>query len=153
MDKTIVTALLVMAGVISAVVLFNTLYPMLQQSGDAMTSMERRMDDRIKSQVQIIHAAKALDNTVQIWVKNVGASRIVGVESSDVFFGPEGNFARIPYGSGSPHWEYTVENGTDWVPTATLRISVIDDGALPSGRYYTKIVLPNGVADDEIVSW
>jgi hypothetical protein len=98
LDKTIVTALLVMAGVISAVFIFNSIYPAIVQSNDAMTSMERRMDDRLKSHIQIIHAAKSGSATL-VWVKNVGSLRIVPVEACDIFFGAEGNFVRIPYGA------------------------------------------------------
>jgi len=152
LDKTIVTALLVIAGVISAVFVFNSIYPAVVQSSEAMTSMERRMDDRLKSQVEIVHAAKS-GTQVLIWVKNVGSTRIIGVESCDVFFGPEGAFSRIAYGVGTPHWEYVVENGTEWTPTATVRITIVDYSPLPSGRYFAKLVLPNGVADENYLSW
>ena len=102
MDKTIVTALLVMAGVISAVVVFNSIYPAIIQSRDAMTSMERRLDERLKSQIAIIPAAQS-GGIVLTWAKNVGAVRVAAVEACDVFFGPEGDFARVPYGvAGTP---------------------------------------------------
>jgi archaellum component FlaF (FlaF/FlaG flagellin family) len=152
LDKTIVTALLVIAGVISAVFVFNSIYPAIVQSSDAMTSMERRMDDRLKSQVEIVHAAKS-GSQVFIWAKNVGSTRIIGVESCDVFFGPEGAFSRIPYGVGTPHWEYGVENGTEWTPTATVKITIVDYSPLLSGRYFIKFVLPNGVSDEDYSSW
>jgi hypothetical protein len=146
-DKTIVTALLVMAGVISAVFVFNSIYPAIVQSNDAMTSMERRMDERLKSQVSIIHATGSGGNTL-VWVKNVGSLRIAPVEACDVFFGPEGNFARIPYGAAAGQWQYMVENGTEWNPTATVKITINSDLA-PGTRYFFKIVLPNGVADED----
>lgn len=155
MDKTIVTAFLVVAGVVSAVLVFNSIYPALLQSRDAMTSMEHRMDERLKSQIEIIHAAKSGSQAL-IWVKNVGALRLVAVEMSDVFFGPEGNFVRVPYGlpgSSGLHWEYSVENGGEWVPTATIRITVVNYPSLPAGRYLVKVTLPNGVSDDYFFSW
>lgn len=157
MDKTIVTALLVIAGVISAVALFNALYPMVTQGGEAMGSMERRLSDQLKTQVQIIHAAKSGSNTVTVWAKNVGSVRIIGADTSDLFFGPEGNFERIAYGgSGAPRWEYTVENATEWTPTATIKITITTASALPaspSGRYFVKLTLPNGVMHDYFFSW
>lgn len=152
MDKTIVTALLVIAGVISAVFVYNSIYPAVVQSSDAMTSMERRMDERLKSQVEIVHAAKS-GAQVLVWAKNVGSMRVIGVESCDVFFGPEGAFSRIPYGVGTPHWEYVVENGTEWTPTATVKITIVDYSPLSSGRYFVKVVLPNGVSDEYYFSW
>ncbi len=86
MDKTIVTALLVMAGVISAVFVFNSIYPAIVQSSDAMTSMERRMDERLKSQVTVIHATGSGGNAL-VWVKNVGSLRIAVPRTQAGLFG------------------------------------------------------------------
>lgn len=152
MDKTIVTAFLVITGIISSVMVFNAIYPALGQSSDAITSMQGRIDDRLKSQIGIIHAVK-IDSDVKLWVKNLGSLRIGAVEACDLFFGPDGNFARIPYGTGNPHWEYTVENDSDWNPTATIRISIVGYAPLTSGRYYAKLILPNGVSDQTFFSW
>jgi hypothetical protein len=155
LDKTIVTALLVIAGVISAVFVFNSIYPAIIQSSDAMTSMERRLDERLKSQIAIIHAAKSGGN-VLIWVKNVGALRVAAIEACDVFFGPEGDFARIPYGvAGTPglHWEYVVESGGEWNPSTTLKLTVLNYPSLPAGRYFVKVTLPNGISDEYFMSW
>ena len=152
MDKTIVTALLVIAGVISAVFVFNSIYPVIVESSDAMTSMERRMDERLKSQVAIIHASKSGSN-ILIWVKNVGDLRVAAPEASDLFFGPQGNYSRIPYQSGTPNWTYSIENDADWNPSATLRITISGYSPLNSGRYYIKLVLPNGISDEYYFSF
>ncbi len=152
MDKTIVTALLVVAGVISAVFLFNSIYPTLVEGSQAMSVMERRIDERMKSQIEIIHVAK-VGNNVMIWVKNVGSLRVLGVESADLFFGPQGNYSRVPYGAGSPNWTYTFENDTAWNPSATVKITVAFSSTPAAGTYYAKMVVPNGVSDDYLVSW
>jgi hypothetical protein len=147
LDKTIVTTFLVIAGIVSAVLIFNSVYPALVSSSEAMTSMERRMDERLKSQIQIIHATGLGSNTL-VWVKNVGALRVSAVEACDVFFGPEGAFARIPYGGPTaPYWTYTVENGSEWNPTTTIKIT-INSTLTPGVRYFVKVVLPNGVSDE-----
>lgn len=152
MDKTIVTALLVVAGVISAVLVFNAIYPAIAQGSDAMTSMGHRIDERMQTQIQVVEAAK-LNNSVMIWIKNVGTARILAPESSDLFFGPQGNFSRIPYGTGTPSWTFAIENDTLWNPSATLRVTIIYSSPPPSGTYYVKMVLPNGISDDYFVSW
>lgn len=152
MDKTIVTALLVIAGVVSAVLIFNSIYPAVMQSSSAMAGMERRIDDRLKSQIEIIHAVPdgVVTKRALVWVKNVGSLTIGAVESCDVFFGPEGNFTRISYGTGSaPQWTYAVENDSAWKPTATLRIAIdVTDDLVDDTRYFIKIALPNGIADE-----
>jgi len=151
LDKTIVTALMIIAGVVSVVLVFNTIYPALIQSGNAIVGRGRNIDERLQSQIEIVHAVAYGDVTkvVYVWVKNVGSLSIGAVDQCDVFFGPEGNFTRLPYDQGASHWTYTVENGTGWVPTATVKITIDYQDFLVDGqRYFVKVVLPNGVSDE-----
>ncbi len=153
MDKIFVTTLLLVAGVISAIAVFKNMYPVITQSADAMTGMERRADDRMKTQIQIVHAAQSSGNIV-VWVKNIGSVRIIGTDTSDFFFGPQGNYPRIPFGSGTPHWGYEIENGgVDWNPTTTIKVTIYGYGVPAPGRYFAKFVLPNGVSDESYFSW
>ncbi len=155
MDKTIVTALLIIAGVISAIAVFNAILPAVTQSGDAMNNMERRIDERMQSQVEIIHATRS-GNDVLIWVKNVGSLKIAPPEACDLFFGPDGNFARIPYGVGAvyPYWIASVEGtATEWRQGATLKIAIHYTSPLVAGTYFIKIVLPNGISTEAFTSW
>jgi len=161
LDKAIVTAFMVMVGVVCAVLVFNAVYPAIVLSSDAMTSMKGRIDGRLNSQIEVVHATGELDSNGQwqdtnadgdfdvfVWVKNVGSLRVSALERCDVFFGEEGNFSRIAYGQGNPHWELQLENDTDWNPTATLKITIHYSSALSSGRYFFKMVTPNGVSDE-----
>lgn len=152
MDKVIVTSMLIVAGVISAVFVWKSVFPAIAESSDAMTSMERQADQKLQTQIQIIHAAQTGAN-IELWVKNVGSVRVVGIESSDLFFGPESNYVRIPYAAGSPDWQYVIENGSNWDPTATIRITIYGYTPLTSGRYFVKLVLPDGVSDEFYFSW
>jgi archaellum component FlaG (FlaF/FlaG flagellin family) len=146
LDKAMTTVFMVIASVVCAILVFNSLYPAVIRSSDAMTSMTLRVDDRLKSQIEIIHAAGSGNNAL-VWVKNVGSLRIAAVESCDIFFGPEGSFNRIPYGSGASYWTYEVENASEWTPTATLKITIVNGGPL-SGRYFVKVIIPNGIYDE-----
>lgn len=150
MDKAIITTFMLIAGIITAVLVFNVVYPAAVQGSDAMAQMERRIDDRMKSQIKIVHASgQSTDSDVSVWVKNVGSVRVAAIERIDVFFGPEGDFTRIPYDSGSPHWEYELENDSAWNPSATLKILIRYGAGMPSaGRHFLKVVLPNGVSDE-----
>ncbi len=153
MDRTIVTALMIIAGVITAVLVFNTIYPAVVQSGDALVSREQRIEERMKSQVEIIHATADGSNAL-VWTKNIGSLSIGAIDRCDVFFGPEGDFSRIPLedeAEGTPYWEWQLENDTDWKPTATLQITVTY-GSVLSGRYFVKVVTPNGVSDETYFS-
>jgi hypothetical protein len=164
MDKAITTALLIVISMVMSVALFNAAYPASIQAGGAIASMADRSDDRLNSQIQIIHAADELDSSGQwddinndghfdafVWIKNVGATTIIALDRMDVFFGPEGNFQRIPFkatpGGGTPYWTYTVENGDAWTPTATIEVTIHAGSTPAPGRFYIKAVAPNGVSD------
>ncbi len=152
MDKIVVTGLLLVAGVISAILAFNSIYPAVISSSDAMTSMERRIDERMKTQIKIINVSQSGNNVV-IWIKNIGSARVLAPESSDLFFGLQGNYSRIPYGSGSPNWTLTLENDTDWNQSATAKITIAYSSPPGAGTYFVKFVLTNGVSDEYMVSW
>jgi len=142
------TVFMIIASVVCAILVFNSLYPAVIKSSDAMTNMTIRVDDRLKSQIEIIHATgDADDDEAYVWVKNVGSLRIAAIERCDIFFGPEGNFTRIPYGSGSGTWTYEVENDDEWAPTATLKITIFDTISVDT-RYFVKVSIPNGISDE-----
>ncbi len=153
MDKVLVTILLIIAGVVCSMVVVNAMYPAITGTSGAIKDAVSRIDDRIKSNIEIIEVADE-GTDVHIWVKNVGASRIGALEQSDLFFGPEGNFSRVPYGSAgspTPYWDYTIENNEKWMPTATLKITVHLSSA-PSGIYFIKVVVHNGISDEILFS-
>jgi len=100
LDKTITTVLLIIAGVICSVYLFNSVYPMINRSSAAMVSMTDKIDDRMQSRIDIVHATGSPDrHTIYIWIKNVGSNRILDIPNTDLFLGPEGNYMRIPHTS------------------------------------------------------
>ncbi len=165
MDKAITSAMLITISMIMVMLLFNVAYPAIIEGGDTIANMTGRSQTRMSTQIVVVHAASELDsdgnwydaNTlgdfeVFAWIKNIGSTRIVAVDRLDVFFGPEGNYVRIPHqseASGSmPYWTSQVENDTEWKPTATLKITLHYPAALPSTRYYLKVGTPTGVSDD-----
>lgn len=157
MDKAITTALLIIAGVICIMFVFNSVYPAVNRSSAAMVSMAEKMDERMKSRINIVHAANSADRkTIYLWVKNVGTSRIVNIDETDVFFGPSDNFSRIPYvddaGGSYPQWSYTLENDTEWLTSATLKITITYDSDPGAGTYFAKVVIPIGISDEYFFS-
>jgi hypothetical protein len=152
-EKAITTALLIIAGVVCMIFVFNSVYPMVNSSSQAMVSMSQQVDERMKSRINIVHAANSSNRTsVYLWIKNVGSQRIVDVNSSDLFFGQEDNFNRIPYkddaGSTYPQWDYTLENDTEWQTSATLKVTITYSSDPGAGTYYAKFIIPNGISDD-----
>jgi hypothetical protein len=126
---------------------------MVNHSSQAMVSMAERVDERMKSRINIVHAANSANRTsVYLWIKNVGTQRIVSVEESDLFFGQEDNFNRIPYtadaGGAYPRWSYALENDTEWQTSATLKVTITYSSDPGTGTYYAKFIIPNGISDD-----
>jgi hypothetical protein len=151
MDKIIVTVMLIIGGILASFALFNGIYPAVQRSGSAISSASDAMNNRIETNIKIIQVN---DNqtTVDAWLKNTGSAEIDSVENSDIFFGPEGNFSRIPYGDSNsplPYWNYQLEStDSQWMPTDTNEI-VIHLASLPSpDTYYLKVVIPDGIFDE-----
>jgi hypothetical protein len=135
------------------VFVFNSVYPMVNRSSQAMVSMAEQVDDRMKSRINIVHAANSANRTyVYLWVKNIGTQRIVGVDDSDLFLGPSDNFSRIPYtddsGGSYPQWDFSLENDTQWHTSATLKITVTYSNDPGAGTYYAKFIIPNGIYDE-----
>ncbi len=128
--------------------------PAISRAGNALVTSADVADNRLSSRVEIIHAT-GQDTAVvsEAWVKNTGATRIDAISKSDVFFGPDTAFDRIPYGGSgcsAPCWEYELENDTEWNPTATLHITIHLSTALAAGNtYYVKIVAANGIEDSK----
>lgn len=136
----------------AVVAVVNTILPAVHRTSGALTSTADVLDDRLSSQVEIVHATGEVgQTTADVWAKNVGATIIQGLDKIDVFFGPQGEFTRIPYGGAdctAPCWEYDVENDTEWTPTATLHVIIhVTDALATDTVYYTKVVSPNGSSD------
>ncbi len=153
MDKAITTALLIIAGVVCMIFVFNSVYPMVNRSSQAMVSMAQQVDERMKSRINIVHAANSANRTlVYLWVKNVGTQRIVAIDESDLFFGQENDFERIPYvddaEGGYPRWDYSLENDTEWQTSATLKITITYSSDPGTGTYYSKFIIPIGISDE-----
>ena len=157
MDKAITTALLIIAGVVCMIFVFNSVYPMVNRSSAAMVSMAEKVDDRMKSRINIVHASNTANRTsVYLWAKNVGTARITNIEESDIFLGPSDNFSRVSYvddaGGSYPQWAYTIENDTEWNSGATVKITITYSSDPGSATYFSKIIIPNGISDEYFFS-
>jgi flagellar protein FlaG len=132
---------------------FNSVYPMVNRSSQAMVSMAEQVDERMKTRISIVHAANSANRTtVFLWAKNIGTQRIVAIDDCDLFFGQEGNFQRIPYSSNVsgiyPRWDYNLENYTEWQTSATLKLTIVFSSDPGAGTYFAKFILPNGISDE-----
>jgi flagellar protein FlaG len=147
--------MLTIASIVAIVAVVNSVLPSVGRTSGALTSASSVVEERISSQIQIVHATGQNGNPdATVWAKNIGSAAVDPLSRVDVFFGPTGNFQRIPQGTtgcATPCWEYTLENGTSiWEQTSTLRISIHSGTNLATGTtYYVKVVTPNGITDSK----
>lgn len=140
------------------VAVINAVLPAVSRTTGSLLASSDVVQDRIASQIEIVHATGENGNPdATVWVKNVGAARIAPIDRIDLFFGPTGEFQRVPFGTDSscaaPCWYPTLENATEWTQTATLRISVKTTDNLTTGTtYYVKVVTPNGTLDSKYLT-
>jgi hypothetical protein len=152
MEKAIATIMLTVAGIVAIITVINALMPAISRTNASIVATSDSVDSKISTDLEIIHVSGEDGSAdVEAWAKNTGADRISPLDRLDVFFGPADAFVRVPYGDAgctAPCWYYTLENDTQWNPTATVRISLTSDTNLVQGEtYYIKIVAPNGVTD------
>jgi len=166
MDKVLSTVLLVVAAVVCVTLVINAVYPAITKTTGAMGSASARMNERIRSQIEIIHATAELDNDgdwqdtnsdsdfdVFVWVKNVGSEEVKDITRCDVFIsGNQTVWAWVPHadyaGGEFPQWDYTVENNTEWGEACTIMIEISYESPLSAGQYSVKALIPNGISDD-----
>ncbi|MCH7625034.1 MAG: hypothetical protein IIC83_03835 [Chloroflexi bacterium] len=166
--------MLTIAGVASIAAIINAIFPVVSRASGAITTSSAKVNDRLRSDIEIIHAVGELDSSgafadtnangrfeIFVWVKNVGDTRILSLEEIDVFVGRIGSFERIPHQveveSGVyPRWAQDVEGQSDdtqWTPKQTLKISIdYDTDTQSQGSYDIKVTIPNGITDEYFFS-
>lgn len=146
MDKVITTALLVIASIIAALALINAVVPAVSQSSSALVTANAAASDRIRTDIEIVHAyGNATTEKIVVWVKNIGTAKIAPIESTDVFLTTPTTVKRIPHGSGTEYWTYTIENGTAWTQTVTIKIT-LNMTDVTTGVHSVIITVPNAVS-------
>lgn len=159
-----------LAGIVSMMLMFNAIFPAIGRSSSALVGAASIMDDRIQSQISIVHATAELNSSgswvdtnsdgdfdVFVWIKNVGSSRIVDIGKSDVIFGQQGSFRRLPYigdaGATKPYWSSNLTSASEWMPSTTMTVTLHYSTTLTTGTYWAKIAIPNGVTVEKYFSF
>jgi flagellar protein FlaG len=152
LEKAIATVMLTVAAVAAIAAIINSMMPAISRTSASIVASSDSAGERISTQVEIIQAAGTQGSpTIEAWTKNVGGVAIAPLNRMDVFFGPQDDFVRVPYGGAgcvAPCWSYTLENDTVWNPTSTLHITIsMGDNLVTNTTYFIKVVAPNGVSD------
>ena len=146
MEKTITTALLVIAAVVATVALINAVIPAVSKSSGALSEANSEVADRIRTDVEIVLATgNSTGDVVTFWVKNVGSK-------SDVFLETPSSITRIPNTvdtTSNPSWSHTIEgSGSSWDQSVTVKVEIrLAAGA--TGLHKVTISLYNSVATEK----
>ena len=164
MDKVLTTTLLTMAAVVAAVMVINTMIPVIGTSGSSVLSSSGAAAEQIKTNVEIIavHAQTTTGtSTISVWIKNVGSVEVLAIDLSDVFV-QEGNttFTRYSYQAGTldldaDEWTYEIQDGkSSWIIRATIKVTIAFNGEMGvnSRDYLVKFTTNNGIIDEESFS-
>lgn len=153
-ESVITVAIITIACVICATMLVSAIYPAVNRASSSVISSSAKLGERIETSIEII--AEGNQSLYEyVWVKNTGSSPIPQIENSDIFFGEIGNFQRITFNSSllaTPSWNYSIENDDGngrWNVGETVKITIKSSSEITAGDYYVKIVLYNGVSDEE----
>ena len=159
-ESAITLSIITIGCVISATMLVTAIYPAINRAASSAVSTTVKLGERIETSVEIV--AEANESSYEyVWVKNTGAYQLAPSEivRSDIFFGETGNFQRLSYDADlapAPCWNYSIENDNNgngrWDTGETVKITINCSSNIGSGDYYFKIVLYNGVSDEDTFS-
>ena len=154
-EAAITTAIITIGCVICASILVSAIYPAMHRASSSVISTGAKLGDRIETSIDIIAVANQ-SSYEYVWVKNTGSAEIHQIEKSDVFFGEINEFQRIPFNSSpsapAPSWKYSIENDDGdgrWDIAETLKITINTSATITAGDYYVKIIVYNGVSDED----
>ncbi len=149
MDKAITSGLLIIASVIASIALINAVIPAMSKSSGALVTANAEAADRIRTDIEVIHvASQTSPDQVIVWVKNIGLNTIKPIESGDVFLTTPTEVKRLSHGSssGAEYWDYTIENGTAWTRTVTVKMTLhLTNGTIVAGGYNVIVNVYNSV--------
>ncbi len=153
MEKSITSALLIIASIVAAMALINAVIPAAGKSSGALLMANAEAADRISTDIEIIHASgNATTNKITVWVKNIGNKNIVPVTSSDIIVTTPSDVLRLGYveGCGSECWDFCIESGgsciggSDWDKSSTVKFTL--STSVVTGVYNVKVSVANAVS-------
>jgi len=153
-------AILIIASVIIATSVAGVVMSQVGVFESTFTATTEGQKDTLLTNFKIVMATNTTDNTVSIWIKNVGQNPISSLDKVDVYFGEIGQIQNIPYDpscvppSACPNdtWRYDSLPATVWQIMDTLSINITDNDILRDVTYQVTIISPNGVTAENIFS-
>src|SRR5512137_2148470 len=95
-SETIVTAIFLITAVVAAGILTSQIFPAIFTMSSTVTSSSQKADTAMRTNIAIINTF-ATGDQAQVWVKNVGSSRIslADLNMSTIFIGAPGGYETV----------------------------------------------------------
>ena len=153
-------AILIIASVVIATSVAGVVMSQVGVFESTFTATTEGQKDTLLTNFKIVMATNTTDDTVSIWIKNVGQNPMSSLDKVDVYFGEIGQIQNIPYDpscvppSACPNdtWRYDSLPATVWQIMDTLSINITDNDILRDVTYQVTIISPNGVTAENIFS-
>ena len=155
-SETIVTAIFLITAVVAAGILTSQVFPAIYTMSGSVSSSTKSADQRLRTDLAIVNSFANTSHYAQVWVKNVGSSRIAlsDLNMSTVFIGNSQNIATVPLNDLSTDgWTYDILGDTGngfWDPMETLHITVLKSDMPGAGEMVSfQLVLNDGTKRSE----
>ena len=157
-SSIIAEAILMISVVVAASALTYTFYSSITSIEASYKSIDDSINSKLRTSITIIFVTNTSSTVIKAWIKNIGSSRIPAqlIDLSDVFFGNEEHYVRIPrYSASSGYgWTYQFCNSDDdvWDPCETIVVTIYLNETLTAGDYYLVFITYNGVKAEAMFS-
>ena len=148
--------MLTIAAIVAIVAVANAVLPSVGRTSGALISASGVVQDRIASQIEIVHATGQNGNPdATVWAKNIGATTVDPLEPRRRVLRARRQLPAHPARRRRLRRAllgvHARERHTTWEPTSTLRDH--DPQRRPNlttgTTYYVKVVTPNGISDSK----
>jgi flagellar protein FlaG len=151
-------AILIIASVVIAASVAGVVMNQVGVFQSTFTATTEGQKDTLLTNFKIVMATNTTDDTVSIWIKNVGQNPISSLNKVDVYFGEIDQVQNIPYNQGcvdpcpDDTWKYDNIPDPVWQIMDTASINITDNDIQRGVTYQITVITPNGVSDEHIFS-
>ena len=151
-------AILIIASIVIATAIAGVVMSQVGIFESTFTTTTEGQKDTLLTDFKIVMATNTTDNTVSIWIKNIGQNPISSVDKVDVYFGEIDQIQSIQYDQGCVFpcpdntWKYDTVPDPVWQIMDTFSINITDNQISKGVTYQVTVITPNGVSDENIFS-
>lgn len=148
-------AILIIASIVVATSIAGIVMSQVGTFESTFTATSESQKNEMLTKIKVVHAVynSTGGSHLEVWVKNIGIDPITAPASIDVYYGGTTSAQRIPYDAdgGEDTWRFqTLPAMIQKMDTVQIRIQ--DANLATSNTYLIRIIAPNGVYADYVLS-